>query len=563
MSKDLKKYFDRVGQISSVAASVKAACVDSQLDGGAVISNNADWASSVTDAALKQPMFEALGSKAAVAHVASSWGSAISDYCDQHGSMPRDEVLASCGETLASIVGMGDGSITKMMMESLGGSESLATSKGVEIRAKTAALILPVALSAATNDAATFVAGGRDEVEIFEIERIAGADFGDVSKGELIDDFFDKQYSGLKQAYALPTQQDGTKTDFALYIYNETSPLVDAEAIVDAIPNHNPQGIGYRQKSLRLFLNGRQVASDLASGQLFGSFVYQGTTYNVTPNNHNDYDRGIIGFKVSPALPVAAGTLAIQFDVNVEGNAGVLPEVQHKMSSFKLNPHQSVIAAQHTIMAYWAMSREYGVDLPSLQSGVQRNLLAYEKDRRNLRDMLLATAATATTLVDLTVAQGTYFKEKYEELHEALLQLSQQMLVETKTSGLVGLYAGSGAATLVKALGAPYFVPAPNYRQVPRVHYCGLLFGKYKIFEVPVNFSHAGLTFGAMDLIGYARGTDYSQAGLIVGDAVPATMYQHGVHATLFKRDTLWESAYGDISPRDGYKYFRKITITK
>lgn len=559
----LKKYFDRISEVSNVANSIKSACVNSQLNDGVLISNQSEWANSIADAAQEQPLFEALGSKAASTYVATAWGSAISDYCDRNGEMPRDEILASCGETLASMVGLGhDDGVNRMMMESLGGKASLETSEGVEIRAKTGALILPVALAAATNDAATFCAGGRDEVEVFEISRIAGTSFGDVVKGEVLDDFFDKQFTGLKQVYALPTQADGTKTKFVVYIYNESAPAADADALISVIANNNPKGIGYRQRSLRVYLDGKQVGSDLDNGNLYGRFTLKGVDYSLIPAN-GDATKGIIAFQVTPALPADAGKLVIQYDVSIEGNAAVLPEIQHKMSSFKLNAHESVIAAQHTIMAYWSMSREFGIDLTSLQTGTQRNVLAYERDRRNLRDMLLAASANPTLTVDLTVPAGSYFREKYEELHQYLLELSQQMLVETKTTGLVGLYAGSKASCLIKALGAPFFIPAPNYRQVPRVHFVGTLFGQFKVFEVPVEVEFAGLKLSANDMIGYGRGSDYSQAGLIVGEAIAPTLYRHGVSSQLFNRDTLWEKSFGDISPRAGYQYFRKITITK
>jgi hypothetical protein len=560
-----KNFFKRKNAISNVAGMVNAALVNSQFDGSSVIQNTDARVEAVTNAAMASPLFEGLaGEKSAIATIATSWSSAIKDYCDTHGVMPRQDLLASCGESLMALTNGNDES-SRFMFESLGGKANFSSSAGIDIRAKTAALILPVSLSAVTNDAATFVQGGRDEAECFEIHRVSNSSFGDVEKGQQLDEFFYQQFSGMKQAYLLSGGPDGTKERYVVYIYNEAAPAADLSAIVTVLTNHNPKQCAYVPKSVALMFNGRAVASSLDNGTLFGQFDHAGTTYSVMPDVAADVTKGRVAFKISPALPANAGSLTLQYDVDIESGAanGAFPEINHTMSSFKLRPHQSVLAAQHTIQSYWAMNREYGIDVRSLQTATQRNIMAYEKDIRNLRDMVLASSANPTTAIQLTVTAGAYFKEKYEELHEHLLLLSNVMMTETKVSGLVGMYAGIGASTIFKALGAPFFVPAPNYRQVPRIHFVGTLFGKWKIFECPRPITHGGQTLGEMDAVGYARGDDFSQAGLIAGDAVSPTLYKHGMDSRLFNRDTLWESSFGDISPRGGEKFFHKITITK
>jgi hypothetical protein len=560
-----KNFFARKSAISKVAGMVTSALVDSRFDsGGAQIASHSGCIEAVTNAAMGSPLFEGLASdKGAVASISTSWSSAIKSHFDTYGTMPREEVLASCGESLMALCNGGEES-SRFMFESLGGKANFATSAGIDIRAKTAALILPVALAAATSDAATFVQGGRDEVECFEIQRVSNSAFGDVAKGQAIDEFFSQQYSGMKQAYLLPTKPDGTKQRYVVYIYNEAAPAVDETALISVIANQNPQGCGYLANSITVMFNGRAVASSI-DGSLFGQFSHNGEQHSIIPDGVADKDKGIIAFKVSPALPSTDAVLSVQYDVDIENGAGnaAFPEINHSMSSFKLRPHQSVLSAQHTIQSYWGMNREYGIDMRSMQTATQRNVMAYEKDIRNLRDMLMASSANPTLPINVAVAAGTYFKEKYEELHEQLLILSNLMMVETKVSGLVGLFAGIGASTIFKALGAPFFVPAPNYRQVPRIHFVGTLFGKWKIFECPSKITHAGQELGEMDALGYARGDDFSQAGLIVGDAVSPTLYKHGTDSRMFNRDTLWELSYGDISPRSGYKFFHKVTFTK
>lgn len=560
-----KKYLERTSQISTVSSMVNAALVDSQFANGGFIKDPKARAQAITAAATESPLFEGIANEPAfVAGVATAWGSALHDFTQTHGAMPRSDLLASCGESLMALTGAFNEDNSKMMFESLGGSGNFNSSDGVIIRAKTAALILPVALAAATNDAAAFVQGGRDEVEFFEIKRTASSSFGDVEKGTELDEFHFSQYSGMKQVYPLTTKPDETKLRYVVYIYNEANPKPDDTALISVIRNQNPQNSAFLPQSVALRVNGKLVASSLDNKKLFGQFTLGGVDYTVNPDNAQDANKGVIAFSVSPALP-ANTNLVIQYDVNIESGAAntAFPEITHEMASFKMQPHQSVLAAQHTIQSYWALTREYGIDIRSLQSTTMRNVLAYEKDVRNLRDMILAASSTPTLPIPLKVADGAYFKEKYEELHEHLLLLSNSLMIETRVSGLVGVYAGLNVSTLFKALGAPFFVPAPNYRQVPRVHFCGVLFGKWKVFEVPTEIEVAGVKFTANDAVGYARGEDFTQAGLIAGDAVSATVYKHGTDRKLFSRDTLWELSYGDISPRGGEAFFRKFTITK
>lgn len=562
---DTKKYFQRIGKISELAGLVKSAMVDSQIGAdGRSIADQRELVGSVTQASMGSPLFEGIDNPEVVKSISTAWGSAIRAHCDTFGEMPRDELLASAVESMQSVMlaSAADNHGSRFLFESLGG-EAMETSAGVELRARTSALILPVALSAATNDAATFVNGGQDEVEFFEIQRQAGTAFGDLAKSEVIDEFFAGQYSSMKQMYQLATQADGTKTRFVVYVYNNAAPTADETALISVVANQNPQAIGYKGKSVRLYANGKLVATDIDNAKLFGTVTVDGVDYTISPDGANDPALGRIAFITSAAIPADKVTFSVQYDIDIENFANVLPEVQHSMVSYKLNPHQSVIAAQHTIQSYWALNRQFGIDMRSLQAGTQRNLLAYEKDMRNLRDMLNATLANPTTSIPLQVSAGDDWKNVYERMMEPLSLLSHTMLMDTKTTGLVGLFARTGATAMIKALGAPYFVPAPNYRQVPRIHFVGTLFGIYKIYEVPFDMAVNGATLTEYDAVAYGRGADFSQAGLVAGDAIPATMYRHNVSSKLFNRDTLWSLDFGDISPRNGYSYFRKVTFVK
>ncbi|MBO2580281.1 hypothetical protein I6M29_22375 [Shewanella algae] len=553
---DMKKYNQRLATISKGAEAVRGVCINPQFnENGQMINNPAELVASMREGVAKSPLFESIGDNKAALGVATTWATAIREYSRAHGEV-RDEVLACAAETLGAMLGHGEAS--SKMFESTG--LNTTTSEGVMLRAKTAALILPTLLATTTGDAATYMQGGRDESEVFRIRRTANTAFGDVKKGEVLEDSWMSQYSSMKQVYESPVQPDGAKEKFIVYIYNEKAPVEDAGALVGVIPNQNPK-VGAIAKSVRIMLNGREVASSILNGTLFGSFDYGGKRYNISESSDSDVANGKLAFQISPALPAAAGKLGIKFDVDIEHNSSVIPEIAFSMESFIVVPHQSIIASGNSIQSYWRMSREYGLDLRNMNTDSMRNVLAYNNDMQNLTDMLMAAHHTDTMAINLQVAQGAYFKEKYEEMHQELLILSESMLNDTRVSGLVGLFAGPRAAAAIKALGAPFFVPVEGYRQVPRPHYCGLLFGKWKIYEVPKGVSVAGYKLADDEMLAYARGSDFSQAGLLAGDAVPATLYRHNVDKALFNRDTLWKLTFGDIAPVDGYKFFRKVRL--
>ncbi|MGL1489928.1 hypothetical protein ACSTJH_03970, partial [Vibrio parahaemolyticus] len=141
-----------------------------------------------------------------------------------------------------------------------------------------------------------------------------------------------------------------------------------------------------------------------------------------------------------------------------------------------------------------------------------------------------------------------------ERLNEVLLNVSTKILQATRTTGMTGIFAGTGASTILKSLGAPYFVAPANYQQKNAIHYAGKLFGMWKVFECPV-------VIGTNDMLCYGRGSSHSEAGYVAGDAIAATMYTHPIGKGLVASNTLYELAYGEIHPFDGENYFYRVKL--
>jgi len=181
-----------------------------------------------------------------------------------------------------------------------------------------------------------------------------------------------------------------------------------------------------------------------------------------------------------------------------------------------------------------------------------RNTLAAEKSQRHLTDMKFVTYKEET--FNIYTPDGEDWRMKRERLHEVLLSISQKILADTKVTGMTGMFAGSYAATILKSLGAPHFIPPANYRESNSIHYAGRLFGVWKVYQAPI-------VLDAGEIICYGRGASHSEAGYVAGDAIAATMYTHPIGANMRARNTLYELAYGEVHPYQGEEYFYRLNI--
>ncbi|WP_413113435.1 hypothetical protein [Thaumasiovibrio sp. DFM-14] len=538
---DLRRRLDdRTHDINTRAAAMRAVCIDSQFDATTdeYISNAQERMSSISSAAHDDSMFEAMGDHTGM--VASMCASAVAEYRRTFGEMPRDEQLASAHKTMESMVTLedasGTGSQGQMMLESI--KQGLSRTDGVELRAKMVGLILPTMLNTATSDAVTYIPGNHDEVEIFKIERTAGTNFGDFHHGQLIDDETVGQYSQMRQRYPFAASDlpDGEKTS------HKFESARDLENTDFPIP--------MRKLSVGVYVNRKRVATDvMRNGSLYGEITIGGTIYKLTGSI--DYLNGVINVETNVALEQGVELFA-EFEVDIELNPSLIPLIDHTMQSCILRPSQSAIAADASIQSMFTMTREYGLDIKSMQMSHLRNYLADEKAKSHLRDMYWHTQKQET--FNIYCPTGEDWKLHRELLREVLHGLSQKILEATKVSGLVGMFAGVYASKIFKSLGAPYFEAAPNYRQSNQVHYAGKLFGIWRVYESPVILE-------ADEVLCYGRGNSHSEAGFVAGEAIAPTMYNHDIGPNLKSRNTLWSLSYNDIHPFDGEQYFYKLRI--
>ena len=541
-----KQRFNRqVEDISSRANKMRHLCVDSQFNPltREFIADDAERMTSIDAAAQQEPMFESLSDEHRQ-QIVSGMASSVAEYANKYGNQPSDQLLATAHKAMESMLileSANKGHDAQLMTESIG--KSLSTSEGVEIRARMAGIILPTLLATATSDAVAYVPAGSDEIEFFKINRVAGVSFGDFKKGQIIDDSTVGQYSQMRQRYAFAKDQqpDGALKEFA---FNSKT---DLENTTIEIP--------FKKGSVSVFYNHSRVARDFdqMNAKLYGDITLPDSTI-AGVNGVIDYNAGTVVVTTTTELPKGA-ELHIEFEIDIEEKPELIPTITNDMESRKMRPSQSAIACDATIQAMFAMDREYNIDLRSMQMTTLRNYLANEKALKHLDDMSFAN--NKHTEFNIWCPVGEDWRLHRELLREKFLTISTSILEATGTTGLSGLYAGVQASTVLKSLGSPFFTPVANYKQTNRVHYCGMLFGMWRLYEVPIKI--AGI--GANDVLCYGRGTNHIDAGYVAADAIPATMYVHPIGANLRSRETLWELSYGEIQPFNGSEYFYGLTI--
>lgn len=509
-------YLKRLAEINSKAQQVQRTIIQPQMDGDQFIGESAARNDQLRDA-LSGSIYESFGASGGM--IMATHANAIRAYKNRTGRMPGAEVLASSQKALENLVLISsqEGGAPAHILESVG---PMSHSEGQIVRDHMAALVLPVQLATITNDMVTTVPANFDRTEIFRVHRTAANTFGDLTKGDEIDQFFRGQYSSMDQRKLVGTGNNTNKV-FSLDV---GMPLRKSGA------NRG----GY----IKIYKSRDAVAMDNGAGQVFGS----GVTGTV------DYDTGEISVEFSVA-PTTGTEIHFTYDVSIEKDPTLIPRVDHEIQSWVIVPHESAISGQTTVQALFQARREFGLDMGSMTITAMRNILAADKDRKRLNDMWFF--AKGATTWDMTIPVGLTYHDHYEHIRETLLIISTQLMMDTKASGLRGLVAGNAACNVFRSLRSPHFVAAPGYREIPQPHYVGRLFGMWDLYCDP--------QADEMDVLCYAKGENHGDAGYVAADAITAIPFKHPVGADLRHRDTLYELAYREMHPYNGRAWFQKL----
>ncbi|EKR4921305.1 hypothetical protein P8H80_004234 [Escherichia coli] len=572
---DITPYMDQVADIRQRAARVLAFASIPQFKEGAFIKDRKAWAKSVGEATHMDPLFESYGPIVSTI-VGTAWASALADYANERGEMPRDELLAAAHKATENLLLEGaskyknqsvqlllesaqkDLNENKFLFESADSANipDLTTSQGIMQLATFVAMILPVALGAQTSDACTFVPCEKDQNKIFEIVNIAGNSFGDLTAGQEIDMTTSGYYSQMARVrlFAADQQPKGTKQRL-------TFKVEESEGVKAPI----------RPKRTVLYINRKPTDPDTGNNVLLHSFVHvdkdTGEETSITLTCQINYDTGEIA--VNPSNPFPEGyELGVGYELDVEKAPSLIPTINHKMKDYLIYPSFYALAAEHTLIAELEMRREFNFELSSLSYRSLRDYISHEIDMMRLSIMIWRCIHSCS--YDVALPDSQLFESWSGLLRSKFNQISADMIDRTRTTGVTGMFAGSEASNFIKALPPTLFQPAPNYRQTPYVHFTGTLFGVYKVFEVPQpictsltkNLQKNGAEFKTNNILCYGRGDGIAQAGFIAGDAIPLIPLVHDTTPQLRNRTTMFGSALNVIHPRRGEDYFEMLELT-
>ncbi len=538
MSTEMQSYNDQLRRQQQAANAMRETLVRSQFDANnRFITDQDQLLASVQQAVAADPIYAAMGEHGvptAMVHI-----QAIKDFTEEHGGrMPSDMLLASARQELENLyVNQSVGG--KDMLLSAMQAQSVANSSGVPTIVTTAQVSLPRLLASQTLDVVTFVSGTRtSELEYFEIETYADSDMGDYKKGDRIGLLSGGQYSNMVHHYAFPETGDGTKTQFTF----DSKLHTPAKAALPIV-----------KKSTQVYIAKDLVATEIdGGGKLFGSFVQGGTELVV--NGTVDNATGVVTITLPEAL-AAEAEIEVEFQIDIEANPELIPKIIQKASSFKIRPALRVLRSTASLQAQWKMSSDLSVDLRSLNLTSLRDHLAAQDDLHVIQK--LAWLAKTYHTIDCAPKAGSNDNtiEGYELVRVQLNAASDAMMDASEDAGLEGLYCTREASAFFK--NTPSFKFAPGYKQQNRIHFVGIAFDRYRIYEVPQDIKE----LQAGEAVGYGKSSIEGRAPYLKGDINPPTLIDHEVNSALTKSDTIMANGYSSLNPKHGQKYIAKFNF--
>lgn len=515
-------YREQVAKINDNAAQLAKTIIEPQMDNGTIITDSAARNEALTQN-IDGSIFDNAGEMSQM--VVGCAANAVRQYHSLHGEMPSAELMSSMHNSIENMLADDTENPHLRAVLDSAGDGSMSSSEGIIQRNRMVALVVPVQLMMITNDMVTHIPANYNKSEIFRINRVAGSTFGDLKEGELIDVDFSGQYSSMDQRHKIAVGDDAAKEfSFDIAQKSKTMPFVKGK--------------------VRILVDRMPTGGDDGKGGIFGKFT-DADADEVTYTGKVDYQKGQIALKFSkaPKTGIEIHTIA---DISIEKDPSLIPTVEHEMVSYDLYPHESALVSSNSIQSQFTGKREYNINIASMQLATARNLMAADKDRKRLNDIYFY--AKGEKKFDLTIPAGLSYRQHYEMIQTTLLAISTELMNRTKRSGLVGLVAGREASRILKSLGSPHMIYAPNYRQLPQPHYVGTVFG-YKLKEDP----HSP---DPWRVLCYAKGREHGDAGYVAGDAISAINFAHSINRSLKHENTLYELAYRDLHPHNGRDWF-------
>lgn len=522
-------------EIGSNVRALTSVLLDPCYDASGHLLSAVDSVAAIRAAAMgSDSIFSALGDKGA--EVAVVWSQTIADYVSEHKKMPSDHILSSAYQQLKNLVSVDSAQKEGMLLSALN-PDTMSTTKGLEIRANTAALVLPTMLANPLNEVIVYLPNPASlKAEIFAIQNVAGSKFGDFNKGDKIGAFTSGQYSSARQRWPFQTVPNGSLTAFSFDIALTTQGV--------AMP--------IRKGGLAVLVNKKKVVNDYAgTGTPAGTIKIGATTYTLTATP--DYALGKIALTSAPALP-AGVTLHAEVEIDIENQSALTPLIDQQMENFLLSPFYRYLGVNSTVQATLASLSEFAINTRSQLLNTAKFHIANEKAVGQLTDMAFRCTDERSFAVP-TPVNGEW-KEAWELVKAQFVKADGDLLKRTERAGLTHLYASPEFINFLEMLGELLVRPA-GYQREARIHFAGTFNGTIRVFEVPFP---AAIPAGKA--LGIARSTDLGKAAFISGDVVPPMVVTQDAQRGFLKQDTVVQQGYDEVHPNGGEDFFVMFNLT-
>lgn len=554
MSDEIKRYNAQCDLVNKQAEMMKSALVKPLVDdvtGNWIPEEKHSMIAERQKSAVKGTIYEGIPRGGAM--ILADHANALRSHIKIHG-MPDDYFLASQAVAIQNAIEYANDNYRQAGGGIFEAAADMSTTDGVIKVNRQIALIMPVNLTAITTAMTTYIPGHVNQAEIFRIDRIAATTFGDYTKNDIFEPrTFSGQYTEMDQRYASAdgdgTEVGGAASNTANYFRITANTLFG-------------KNMPFKKKRCVIYVDGVLAARDDGAGYLTGNFVNRtGTTVTVTGSV--DYDDGVIN-PIFSVAPEGAGTLpatkiSIGFDINIEADPTLIPEISHNMYSKVVFPHESAVRSKTTIQSFWDLRREFNLDHRSMLMSSMVNIMAASKDRRILND-LRYFSSFQTPYKFYRMGYDAFPRNQYyiSALVEKLMAINNQLMKKTGISGLKGIVAPSSAASIFMSMGVPNFEYAPGYVGKADPHYAGKLFGQYDLYVDPL-----AENVDPWRCLCFARGTDPGRSAYNVGTAISPIMLRHPVNQDIQYSQTLWGLDYRDQNPfPDAKEYLVDMLFT-
>lgn len=335
----------------------------------------------------------------------------------------------------------------------------------------------------------------RRGAEIFYMDLIIGSNKGQFTKGQRYADAL-TGYNNMK---------------------DYTSENVNGEIIGTANGalttfNATLQSRPIRRNTVRV-VAGAVIAHDDANGNLVGVGVTSGTI---------NYETGSIQitYAVAPALnddPVAS----YRYDSEV---SGTIPVVEFSIKSEVVSVVQRAIRTLTSMNASYDARRELGLDMEQMLTGQIAQVIQAETNREiisHLWDMAGAPVTQFSASQPGVAPHGFTLTEHFRDLMYRINVADGTIFRQNQRFGATWLVADVNAATIIKSMPAPSFVPADNDADISTmgVRYIGRL-GKLGVYEDPYLDQEPGASDFGNILVGF-KGSGFAEAGYVHATYMP------------------------------------------